>query len=204
MNKDFRIPQANLNKSRGALHALHNDETLAGFHFILAQEPSRGRTSEAALHEPAVDGIRPEQQEAAQTLHQIVHLSVQGGGNHAAAGRLGRRAKEGNPEELTGRLNRVNELVQIVLLRDPHTDVVDCGRLQLTQPSVGRSHISSVCGRKRAHRIIDFIAELSLQSLLPTEVITFVSGAGRMSTIDSMLTTPALARDLAELFGLGV
>src|SRR5437762_14189166 len=40
MNKELWILQANMKKSREAQHALHNDESLADFHFILGQEPN--------------------------------------------------------------------------------------------------------------------------------------------------------------------
>ena len=40
MNKELRILQANMRRTREAQHALHNDEALADFHFILGQEPS--------------------------------------------------------------------------------------------------------------------------------------------------------------------
>ena len=39
MSRELRILQANMKKCREAQHALHNDEALADFHFILGQEP---------------------------------------------------------------------------------------------------------------------------------------------------------------------
>jgi hypothetical protein len=44
--------------------------------------------------------------------------------------------------------------------------------------------------------IIDFMAELALQNLLLTGVITFVSDAGRWSTINLVLATAGLVEDL--------
>jgi hypothetical protein len=35
MNRELQILQVNMRKSREAQHALHNDEALADFHFIL-------------------------------------------------------------------------------------------------------------------------------------------------------------------------
>jgi hypothetical protein len=39
MNKELRILQANIWRGRESQHALHNDQALADFHFILGQEP---------------------------------------------------------------------------------------------------------------------------------------------------------------------
>lgn len=60
------------------------------------------------------------------------------------------------------------------------------------------SHINSTARQEKSELIIDFMVELALQSLLPTGVTTFVSDAGRTSTINLMLTTAGLAEDLVK------
>lgn len=65
-------------------------------------------------------------------------------------------------------------------------------------PLWGGSNVSNAPRQEESAPIIDFMAELLLQSQLPAGVITFVSDAGRMPTIDLMLATPGLACELAK------
>jgi endonuclease/exonuclease/phosphatase family metal-dependent hydrolase len=108
------------------------------------------------------------------------------------------RIREENMEELNSRLRTIDELVQRERLGDPHIEVVVAGDFNRHNLLWGGSHIDSTASQEESAPIIDFIAELSLQSLLPAGVITFVSDAGRSSTIDLMLTTPGLAEDLVK------
>lgn len=91
-------------------------------------------------------------------------------------------------EELGSRLQAIDELVQRERLRD----------FNRHNPLWGGSHIDSTARQEESEPIIGFMAELALQSLLPTGVTTFVSDAGRTSTIDLMLTTAGLAEDLVK------
>jgi len=103
------------------------------------------------------------------------------------------RTREENKEELSSRLRTIEELVQQEKLRDPQTKVIIAGDFNRHNPLWGGSCIDNTASQEDSAPIIDFMAELSLRSLLPTGVITFVSDVGRSSTIDLMLTTLGLA-----------
>jgi hypothetical protein len=77
-------------------------------------------------------------------------------------------------------------------------EVVGAGGFNRHNPLWGGSHVSSTSSQEESAPIIDFMAELSLQSLLPAGVMTVVSDAGRISTIDLMLTTAKIASELAK------
>jgi hypothetical protein len=143
-----------------------------------------------------VDDVRAERQEAAPPPSQVVYLGVQRDGSHTAAGRFG--GYHGGLEALTSRLEIINGLFQSELLRDPHTEVVIAGDFNRHNPLWGGSHISSTSKQEESAPIIDFMAELSLQSLLLVGVLTFESDTGRTSTIDLVLATPGLTSDLAK------
>jgi hypothetical protein len=109
-----------------------------------------------------------------------------------------RRTRDENLEELKNRLDIVRGLVEAERLRDPHTEVVIAGDFNRHNPLWGGSHINSTASQEESEPIIELMAELSLQSLLPVGVITFISDAGRSSTIDLMMATPGLTSELAK------
>jgi hypothetical protein len=75
---------------------------------------------------------------------------------------------------------------------------VIAGDFNRHNPLWGGDSISSTARQEKSEPIVEFMAELSLESLLPVGVTTFVSDRGRMSTIDLMLATPRLASELAR------
>jgi hypothetical protein len=63
-------------------------------------------------------------------------------------------------------------------------EAVVAGDFNRHNPLWGGSQVSSASSQEESAPIIDFMAELALQSLLPAGVMTFVSDAGGISTID--------------------
>ncbi|KAF9728557.1 zinc knuckle [Paraphaeosphaeria minitans] len=228
MNRELRILQANMKRGREAEHALHNDAALADFHFILGQEPGCFLAEgEVVLHgtnarwTAFVPQGRREGQYPVRTCIwaardvKATQLHVKSADITAVVAHIGgrrliivfvyipdlsssTRTREENMEELSSRLQAIDELVQRERLRDPHTEMVVAGDFNRHNPLWGGSHIDSTASQEESGPIIDFMAELSLQSLLPSGVTTFVSDAGRSSTIDLMLATPELAGDLVK------
>ena len=227
MNREVRILQANMKKSREAQHALHNDPALVDFHFILGQEPSCFLSDGEVVLQgtnrrwttfvpngrrqryPPVRSCIWASREMAVTQLQADSADITAVVAYIGQRRLmivsgyipdlcSRRTKEENLEALTSRLEIINGLFQSELLRDPHTEVVIAGDFNRHNPLWGGSHISSTSKQEESAPIIDFMAELSLQSLLPVGVLTFESDAGRTSTIDLVLATPGLTSDLAK------
>ena len=62
----------------------------------------------------------------------------------------------------------------------------------------GGSHTRILARQDESAPIVDLIAELSLECLLPVGQATFESDRGRTSTIDLILATLGLAGDLAK------
>lgn len=227
MGRAFQILQANMKKYREAQHALHNDAALADFHFILGQEPScfliDGEVKLPGTN-PRWTAIVPKDRrqgyppirsciwasrEAAITQLPVKLADITAVVAHIRQRRIlivsvyipdlcSRRTKEENLEELTSRLEMINEMVQNELLRDPHTDVVVAGDFNRHSQLWGGSRVSRTSRQDESALIIDFMAERSLQSLLPAGMLTFESDAGRTSIIDLMLTIPRLESDLAK------
>lgn len=83
-----------------------------------------------------------------------------------------RRTKDENLEELSSRLDIVRGLVEAERLRDPHTEVVVAGDFNRHNPLWGGSHINSTASQEESEPIVELMAELSLQSLLPVGVTT--------------------------------
>ena len=216
-----------MRKSREAQHALHNDEALADFHFILGQEPNcflvdnqvvlpgtnprwtrfiaQGRrpfrapvrsciwtSKEVAVTQLPVDSADITAVVAYIGERRLVVMSVY------IPDLCSRRTKEENLKELGSRLEMIKELAQKELIHDPHTEMVIAGDFNRHNPLWGGNRIDNTLRQEESVPIINFMAELSLQSLLPVGVITFVSDIGRMSTIDLILTTPGLASELAK------
>jgi hypothetical protein len=227
MNRELRILQANMKRSREAQHALHNDPALADFHFILGQEPGCFLADgEVVLHgtNPHWTKFVPSgrrrgpypvrsciwaSRDVAATQLQADSADITAIVAHVDGRKLiivsvyipdlcSRRTKEENLEELTSRLEMINGLVSNELLRDPHTEVVIAGDFNRHNPLWGGSHITSTSKQEESAPIIDFMAERSLQSLLPVGELTFESDAGRTSTIDLMLATSGLVSDPAK------
>lgn len=107
------------------------------------------------------------------------------------------RTKDENWEALTSRLDMIKEAVQREQLRDPHTEVVVAGDFNRYNPLWGGSSIGNELRQDESEPIIDFMAELSLQSLLPAGMITYECVRGKL-TIDLMLATTGLAEDLVK------
>lgn len=216
-----------MKKCREAQHALHNDRALEDFHFILGQEPScfladeqvvlpgtnprwtrfiaQGRRSfrapirlciwasrELAVTQLAADSADITAVVAHIKQRRLLIVSVY------IPDLCSRRTKDENLEELSSRLDMIRGLVETEQLRDPHMEVVIAGDFNRHNPLWGGSHINSTASQEESEPIIELMAELSLQSLLPVGVITFVSDVGRTSTIDLMLTTPGLTSELAK------
>ena len=112
--------------------------------------------------------------------------------------RCSRRTKEENLEELSSKLEIINGLIQGELLRDPHTKVIIVGDFNRHNPLQGGSHISTTLIQEESAPIINFMADRSLQNLLPVGIPTFESDAGRTSMIDLILATPGLVSKLAK------
>ena len=89
-----------------------------------------------------------------------------------------KKTKEENLKELSSRLEMINSLIQSELLRDPHTKIVITGDFNWHNLLWGGSHISTTLTQEESAPIIDFIADRSLQSLLPVGVLTFKSNMG--------------------------
>ena len=100
-------------------------------------------------------------------------------------------------EALTSRLDIIREVVQREQLRDPHTEVIVAGDFNRHNPLWGGSSVDNEPRQEESEPIIDFMGELSLQSLLPAGTITYECVRGK-STIDLMLATERLAEDLVE------
>ena len=216
-----------MRKTKEAQHALHNDKSLADFHFILGQEPScflmdgevklpgtnprwarfvpDGRKKRQppvrsciwASREIAVTQLRADSADITAVMayinqRRILIVSVY------IPDLCWKRSKEENSEKLTSRLEVINRLVETELLRDPHTEVVIAGDFNRHNPLWGGSHVGSAPRQEESEPIIEFMAERSLQSLLPAGALTYQSDVGRAPTIDLILTTPGLASDLAK------
>lgn len=227
MNRELRILQANMKRGREAQHALHNGPALADFHFTLGQEPGcfladgevvlhgtnprwtkfvpSGRrqgpypvrsciwtSRELAVTQLAADSADITAVVAHVTQRRLLIVSVY------IPDLCSRRTKDKNLEELCTRLDMIRGLVDAERLRDLHTEVVIAGDFNRHNQLWGGSHIDSTASQEQSAPIIELMAELSLQSLLQTGVITFVSDAGRRSTIDLMLATPGLTSELAK------
>jgi len=157
MNRELRILQANMKRTREAQHALHNDAVLGDFYFILGQEPgcflAKG---EVVLHgtnarwTTFVPHGRREGQYPVRTciwaprdikatqLHadsaDITAVVAHVGGRRLIIMSVyipdlssSMRIREENMEELSSRLQAIDELVQRERLRDPHTEVAVAG-----------------------------------------------------------------------------
>lgn len=227
MSRDLRILQANMKRGQEVQHAMHNDEALADFHFILGQEPYCFLVDEQVVlpgTNPrwtrfAAQGRRPfwapvrsciwASKEVASTQLAVDSPDITAILAHISGKRIVlvsvyipdlnvRRNNEENLEELSSRVEMISKLVQDELLRDPHTEVIIAGDFNRHNPLWGGSDIANAPRLDESAPIIDLMAELSLQSLLPTGVITFVNDTGGTSTIDLMLTTPGLASELAK------
>jgi hypothetical protein len=107
------------------------------------------------------------------------------------------RTKEEGWEALTSRLNLIKDVIQQEQLCDPHTEVVVAGDFNRHNPLWGGSNIRTASRQDESEPIIDFMAELSLQSLLPVGLVTYECVRGK-STIDLMLATSGLVEDLVR------
>ncbi|RYP19375.1 hypothetical protein DL766_008456 [Monosporascus sp. MC13-8B] len=192
-NRELLILQAIMKKSKEAQHALYNDDALADFHFILGQEPSYFLADEQVVM-PGTDerqtrSIAQGRQPFRTPVRSCIWASRELAVTQLAADSAditavvaARRWKEDY-----GRLC-------------VHTRPRASQGLTAARPTHGRngSHVGNAPRQEESKPFIDFMAELLLQSLLPSGEITFVSDAGRMSTIDPMLTTPWLTSELAK------
>jgi exonuclease III len=227
MNKELRILQANMKKSKEVQHALHNDTALEDFHFILGQEPScfladdqvvlpgtnprwtrftaQGRQSSRVPIRSCIWASK----ELAITQLRADSADITAVMAHIGRRRLivisvyipdlyARRTKEENLEELSNRLEIISRLIKKEQQYDPHTEVVITGDFNRHNPLWGGSRINTTASQEESAPIIELMTELSLQSLLPAGVITFTSDAGRSSTIDLILTSSEIADELAK------
>lgn len=224
MSKTLRILQANLRKSRETQDALHNDTSLADFDLILGQEPScslidndiilygsnpqwsrfvptctrRKRSpvraciwaakhipaTQLAIHSPDIAAIAVQLDQ-----RRIVVISVY------IPDYSSRRTREKNRQKPESRLSLINRLAQEELLYDPRTEFFIAGDFNRHNPLWGGSSVRSGLRQEESTPIIDFMAELSLESLLPTGTVTYEGSQGQTSTIDLTLATPQLASD---------
>ena len=227
MINELRILQANMKKCREAQHALHNDAALEDFHFILGQEPNCFLAEDRVVMPGTnpkwtkfiAQGRRPfrapvrsyiwASRELAVTQltadsADITAVRVYIGGRKLVVVSVyipdlcARRTKDENLEELSKRLKIISRLVEEERLHDPHTEVVIAGDFNRHNQLWGGSRINSIASQEESAPIIELMAKLSLQCLLLVGIITFVSDAGRTSTIDLILTTPGLANELAK------
>jgi hypothetical protein len=111
-----------------------------------------------------------------------------------------RKMKEENLEELSSKLEMIKRLAQDELIRNPHMEIVITIDFNRHNQLWGGSRINNIVKQEESLLIINFMAELSLQSLLSAGAITFVSNIGCVSTIDLMFTTPGLANEMAKCF----
>jgi len=226
MNKELRILQANMWRGRESQHALHNDPALAGFHFILGQEPGCFLADgEVVLHgtnphwmtfvpfgrrrgqNPVRSCMWVSRDVAATQVHvdsaDITAVVAHVGGKKLVVVSVyipdlkSMRTKDESWEALTSRLDMIKEIVQEEQLRDPYTEVVVAGDFNRHNPLWGGSSVGNEPRQDESEPIIDFMAELSLQSLLPAGTITYECVRGK-STIDLMLATTGLAEDLVK------
>lgn len=226
MNKELRILQANMWRGNESQHALHNDSALADFHFILGQEPGCFLADgEVVLHGTnphwtrfVPDGRQEGQypvrtciwasRDVAATQAWVDSADITAVVAHVGGKRIvivsvyipdlsSTQTKDESKEVLTSRLDAIKGIVQQEQLRDPHTEVIVAGDFNRHNPLWGGSSVGNEPRQDESEPIIDFMAELSLQSLLPAGVITYECTRGK-STINLMLATMGLAEDLVK------
>jgi exonuclease III len=227
MNRELRILQANMKKCREAQHALHNDIALEDFHFILGQELNCFLVDDQVVVPGTnprwtrfiAQGRRPfrapvrsciwASKELATTQLDVDSADITAVMAHIEGRKLivvsvympdlcSRRTKDENLEELSSRLEAISKLIQEERLRDPHVEAIVAGDFNRHNPLWGGDRINSTASQEESEPILEFMAKWSLQCLLPVGTTTFVSDAGRTSTIDLILTTPELTSELAE------
>lgn len=163
MNKELRILQANIWKGRESQHALHNDPSLAEFHFILGQKPWYFLADgEVALHgrnphwmafiqfrrcqgqNPVRSCIWMSNEVATTQVHidwvESTAVVAHTGGKKLVVVSVyipdlkSMRPKYEGWEALTSRLAMIKDVVLREQLRGPHTEVIVVGDFNRQNP----------------------------------------------------------------------
>lgn len=87
----------------------------------------------------------------------------------------------------------------VVMTSSKEIEIINAGDFNRHDPLWGGSKADLPRYRKEAEEIIDMMADLSLQSLLPPGTITFEGPQGS-STIDLILASPRLVDDRIKCF----